>query len=130
VPFYASADELGPVIERWVAGIQSDPEIAGLCQGLNSTIDWVMTDLKYSFHTSFVKGQTSGGVGKADPAANVHLEMDSDVFDQMMSGRLDGAAAAMSGQLSFSGDMTAAMGLQGLLSPLERLYRQAKMAEA
>src|SRR5882762_4455469 len=109
---FATREQMAPVIASWIDGIASDSEISRLSQNLDTTIQYVMTDLKFEFHTDFVKGAAGGGLDKADPPSKVHLETTSDVFDEMMRGRLDGAMAAMSGQLSFSGDMGAAMSLE------------------
>jgi len=83
-------------------------------------------DLDFLFYTSFVDGKVTAGVGEADPEAMVVLEMDSETFDGMMTGEIDGASAAMSGDMTFSGDMSAAMGLQALQDDLSRIYLEAK----
>ncbi len=56
----------------------------------------------------------------------VFLEMDSEVFDGMFTGEVDGASAAMSGAMTFSGDMSAAMGLQVLQDDMGRVYLASK----
>jgi putative sterol carrier protein len=50
----------------------------------------------------------------------------STTFDGMMTGEVDGASAAMSGDMSFSGDMSAAMGLQALQEDMMRLWLLSK----
>jgi putative sterol carrier protein len=44
----------------------------------------------------------------------------------MMTGEVDAASAAMNGTLSFSGDMSAAMGLQVMYDDMGKLYQQAR----
>jgi hypothetical protein len=127
---YPTVEAIAPVIERWLASLASDPEVARLSQHLAATIDFGISDLNFTFHTWFQRGRAGGGLTPAGPSANVRLSLSSDVFDQMMSRQLDGAMAVTSGQLSFTGDMGAAMGLAVLQPELERLYLEAKQAAA
>ncbi len=59
----------------------------------------------------------------------VFLEMSSETLDGMMLGEIDGASAAMSGQMTISGDMGAAMGLQAVGDVMNILYEEAKKEE-
>jgi putative sterol carrier protein len=55
------------------------------------------------------------GVRADDGEADVTLSADPDVFQDMMAGDLDPAAAFMTGRLSVEGDMGLAMRLASLL---------------
>jgi putative sterol carrier protein len=112
------------VIEKWLDLISKDTQISERCKGINVSMSFEMTDIDFIFYANFNDGKVSGGLGKSD--AMVFLEMSSTVFDGMMTGEVDGASAAMSGDLTFSGDMSAAMGLQALQDDMGRLYKQAK----
>ena len=103
-----------------------DPQISEKCKGITCTMQWIIADPDTTFFTSFVDGKVAGGLGPMDPKAMVDLEMTSATFDGMMTGEVDGASAAMSGDLSFSGDMSAAMGLQALQEDMNRLWVEAK----
>jgi len=83
-------------------------------------------DLDLFFYTHFQDGQFTGGLGEFTGEAMVELSMSSEVFDGMFSGELDATAAAMSGELAFSGDVSAAMGLQSLQDDMNRVYLVAR----
>ncbi len=123
---YATPDEMKPVIQKWLDLMAKDAAMSEKCKGINCTMQFIMTDIDFTFYTNFQDGKVSGGVGKSDPKAMVDLEMSSETFDGMMTGEVDGASAAMSGELSFSGDMSAAMGLQALQEDMNRLYLLSK----
>lgn len=123
---FESKEAMQKVIEKWVELLEKDEEAAKKCVGLNCSMQFEMTDLDLTFYTNFIDGKVTAGVGEDDPEAMVFLEMDSETFDGMMTGEIDGASAAMSGDMTFSGDMSAAMGLQALQDDLSRLYLEAK----
>lgn len=54
------------------------------------------------------------------------LEMSRNAFNGFMSVDVDCTSAAMSGELTFSGDISAAMGLQALQEDLTRMYQEAR----
>jgi len=123
---FESIEAMQKVIEKWVDLLEKDEEAAKKCEGLNCSMQFEMTDLDFIFFTNFIDGKVTAGIGESEPEAMVFLEMDSETFDGMMTGEIDGASAAMSGDMTFSGDMSAAMGLQALQDDLSRLYLEAK----
>ncbi len=123
---FATPDEMKPVVQKWLDLMVKDTPISEKCKGINCSMQFIMTDFEFTFFTNFFDGKVSGGVGKAEPKAMVDLEMSSETFDGMMTGEVDGASAAMSGELSFSGDMSAAMGLQALQEDMMRLWLLSK----
>ncbi len=126
---YNTPEEMQKVIEKWIDLMKKDDEIAKKCEGINCSMQYEMTDFDFIFFTNFMDGKVGGGIGEADPEAMVVLEMSSETFDGMMTGEVDGASAAMSGDMTFSGDVSAAMGLQALQEDLQRLYEQALAQE-
>ena len=123
---FSSKEEMEKVLKIWMDKISTNPDISKRCKGIKVSIGYEMTDLDVKFHTEFMDGTVSGGLGEATPASMVFLETDCETFDGMMSGEVDGASAAMNGTLSFSGDMSAAMGLQALNDEMGRLYMEAR----
>ena len=83
-------------------------------------------DPDLSFYMRFNDGNVGGGLGEDDPPSMVFLEMSSETLDGMMLGEIDGASAAMSGQMTISGDIRAAMGLQAVGDVMNTLYAEAK----
>jgi putative sterol carrier protein len=123
---FNTAEEMKPVIVKWVNLMTKDPQMSAKCKGINCSMQFIISEPDITFYTSFMDGKVSGGLGPMDPKAMVDLEMSSATFDGMMTGEVDGASAAMSGDLSFSGDMSAAMGLQALQEDMNRLYLLSK----
>ena len=123
---FTSKEEMEPVIKRFIENMSKDEAIIKRCKGLKVTLGFEIPDVNLSFHTDFLDGVVSGGIGEADPPSMVYLEMDSEIFDGMFTGEVDGASAAMSGAMTFSGDMSAAMGLQVLQDDMSRVYLASK----
>lgn len=123
---YTDKKTFETVLEKFIGKLIADPEVARLCKGIKAALGFDFYDPDLSFHVEFMNGVTTGGLGHADPPSMAFLEMSSETFDGMMTGEIDGASAAMSGQMTFSGDMGAAMGLQAMSDPMNRLYQEAK----
>ncbi len=123
---YTSKEEMEAVVRRFIENMSKDEAIIKRCKGLKCTLGFEIPDVGLSFHTDFLDGVVSGGIGEADPPSMVFLEMDSETFDGMFTGEVDGASAAMSGAMTFSGDMSAAMGLQVLQDDMSRVYLASK----
>lgn len=123
---YETKEQMQVVIERFLAGIEKSETLANMCKGIQVSIGYEIVDLDLQFHTEFMDGVVTGGFEEASPPSMVFLETDNETFDGMMTGEIDGASAAMSGSLSFSGDMSAAMGLQALQDDMNLIYSAAK----
>lgn len=123
---YESAEEMAKVIEGWLELIAQDPAVADGSRGYDVSVEFEIEDLDLFFYTHFDDGRFTGGVGAFPDEAMVELCLSSEVFDGMFSGELDATTAAMSGDLAFAGDVSAAMGLQSLQEDLNRLYVVAR----
>jgi putative sterol carrier protein len=121
-----SAAEMEEVIGRWLELIPDDEAIIEGCQGYDVSVEFEVEDLDLCFYTHFDDGSFSGGLGEFPGEAMVELCMSSEVLDGMFSNELDATTAAMSGDLAFEGDVSAAMGLQSLQEDLNRLYLVAR----
>ena len=123
---YSSKEEMEAVVKRFIENMCKDEAITNRSKGLKVSMGFEIPDMSLSFHTEFMDGVVSGGIGEADPPSMVFLEMDSETFDGMFTGEIDGASAAMSGAMTFSGDMSSAMGLQVLQEDMGRVYLASK----
>ena len=123
---FSSKEDMQVVIQRFIDNMSKDESILKRSKGLKVTMGFDIPDVGLNFHTDFLDGVVSGGIGEANPPSMVFLEMDSETFDGMFTGEIDGASAAMSGAISFSGDMSAAMGLQVLQEDMGRVYLASK----
>jgi putative sterol carrier protein len=125
---YESADAMEEVIVRWLELIGEDDTVKEGSEGYDVSVEFEIEDLDFFFHIHFEDGDFSGGIGEFPDEAMVELCLSSEVFDGMFSGELDATTAAMSGDLAFAGDVSAAMGLQILQDDLNRLYVEARGA--
>jgi putative sterol carrier protein len=123
---FESSEEMETVVVRWLELLQDDGAIKEGCEGYDVSVEFEIEDLDLFFHTHFQDGQFSGGLGEFPGEAMVELSMSSEAFDGMFSGELDATTAAMSGDLAFSGDVSAAMGLQSLQDDMNRVYLLAR----
>jgi putative sterol carrier protein len=123
---YQTKEEMAAVIERFIQKMTTDEALSKRCKGINVTMGYDIPDVGLSFYTNFNDGAVTGGLGESDPPSMVFLEMDSEIFDGMLTGEVDAASAAMNGSLSFSGYMSAALGLQALNDDMSRIYIAAK----
>lgn len=122
----ANPKDMKSVLAKWVDKLKKDPKIAKASEDLDVTIAFKLDDYDLQVYTEFVHGKIGGGLGESDPPSMVLMTMSNETFDGMWTGEVDAEAAAMSGEMQFSGEMNAAMGLQALYEDLARLYIESK----
>jgi putative sterol carrier protein len=122
---YNTAHDLQQVLSRMAELAETDEALIQASRGRTLTMGYEFPDLDVFFHTNFLDGHVEAGLGELDDA-DIFLTMDSDIFDGMFTGKVNAAKAAMKGDLAFSGNVAAAMRLQGLMDDFKRLYVQAK----
>lgn len=123
---YESNAEMGKIVARWLELLSTDEAVKEGSKGYDVSVEFEIEDLDLFFHTHFHDGEFSGALEQFPEEAMVELSMSSEIFDGMFSGELDATSAAMSGELAFSGDVSAAMGLQSLQDHLNRVYLIAR----
>jgi putative sterol carrier protein len=114
------------IVTQWIELMAASDEASQRCEGIKVRMGFDIYEPDLSFYMNFEDGDVSGGIGESDPPSMVFLEMSGETLDGMMLGDIDGASAAMSGQMSISGDMGAAMGLQAMGDVMNDLYKEAK----
>jgi putative sterol carrier protein len=122
---FETPEEMQEVLNKMAELVQSDAALVQASKGKNLTISYEFPDLEIFFYTNFLDGQVEAGLGEVEEA-NIQLTMDSDIFDGMFTGKVNAAKAAMKGDLAFSGNVAAAMRLQGLMDDFKRIYVRAK----
>jgi len=122
----ANIEEMQSVLAKWLDKLKKDPKIAKAAEDLDVSIAFKIDDYNLQVHAEFLHGQIGGGLGEADPPSMVLITMGNETFDGLWTGEVDAEAAAMSGEMGFSGEMNAAMGLQALYEDLARLYIESK----
>ncbi|MGC9023226.1 MAG: class II aldolase/adducin family protein [Chloroflexia bacterium] len=87
---------------------------------------YTLTDLGLEFYVGFREGRVVADVGAPPEPAEVRMKATAETLDGILTGRVSGTKAAMSGKLAFSGDVRVAMGLQRVQGDLVRLYTAAR----
>ena len=127
MPAFESREALVRLLEKLAALMAADPALVNASKGKHLSISYEFPDLEIFFYTNLHDGTVETGVGEVEDA-DIQLTMDSDIFDGMFTGRVNATKAAMKGELAFSGNVAAAMRLQGLMGDFQRLYTQARAA--
>jgi putative sterol carrier protein len=123
---FATKEEMEPVVKRWLEKVKTDENLAKLCKEMDVRMGFYIYELDLRFYVNFLDGSVDGGMGLSDPPSTVSLEMTSEIFDGMFTGEVDAASATMTGEMTFSGDMNAAMGLQVLGDDMAKTWLEAK----
>ena len=123
---FDTPEELTKVLSKMAELAQADEALIQASKGKNMTISYEFPDLDVFFYTNFRDGEVEAGLGELEEDADIYLTMDSDIFDGMFTGKVNAAKAAMKGDLAFSGNVAAAMRLQGLMDDFKRIYLKAK----
>jgi autoinducer 2 (AI-2) kinase len=74
----------------------------------------------------FENGAVKAGMGAPPGKADLTLKMKAEIFDGMMTGKINAMSAAMSGKMKFSGDTGKAMQMQRIQKDIMRLYSEAR----
>lgn len=101
-----------------------DAALQGFSKRRKMSIYFRITDTGDQFHMNFDAGAVSAGEGAPATNADLVLSMSSKTLEALMTGKMHGETAVMSGALYVS-DEWKAMDIQGIQGDLARLYKQA-----
>ncbi len=114
------------VLERFLDRAGSDPALLEFATGRDLTTQYTVTDLGLDFSMTFLDGVVVAGLGAPARPAQVRMKAKAEVLDGILTGRINGNRAAMSGKLAFMGDVRLAMGMQRIQADMVRLYAAAR----
>jgi len=123
---HAIRNRVEEIVRRFCEKAVADPALREFAARRRVMTHYTMTDLGLEFYIGFQDGQVVAGLGAPPTAAEVRMKATAEVLDSILTGRLSGQKAAMSGKLSFSGDVRTAMGVQRVQGDLIRLYTAAR----
>ncbi len=123
---FSTKEAMEPIVKRWLEKLQGDTAFAGKTKEMDVRMGFTIYDLDLVYYVNVLDGRVETGMGASDPPATVSLEMSSEVFDGMFTGEVDAASATMTGEMTFAGDMNAAMGMQVLGDDMARAWLEAK----
>lgn len=114
------------ILSRFCEMAVADPALNQFASGKKVTTHYTISDLGLEFYLGFQDGKVLAGLGTPPEPAEVRMKADVETMDGILSGRISGTKAAMSGKLSFTGDVRLAMGLQRIQGEIIRLYTLAR----
>ncbi len=123
---HAVRNTVEELLRRFCEKAVADPALVAFAAKRRVTTHYTMTDLGLEFHIGFRDGEVFAGLGAPPAPAEVRMKATAEVLDGILTGRISGQKAAMSGKLSFSGDVRTAMGVQRVQGDLIRLYTAAR----
>ena len=106
----ATAEEVKDALNKWV-DMLDDPEIADEFEDFNKTMQFVFPDIDYKTKMIF-ENKTARLEDGYNEAAEMGLEVTSDLFVGIATGEVDPMEAFMDGELKTKGDMGALQRLE------------------
>jgi len=113
------------LIKEFLSIMSQDEQVKAKTSSKDISFQITFKDNEESCYLNFVKGDIDAGLGAFPPGASVNLRMPIEIFDGMMMGTVNGAKAAMTGQMSFTGDVRKAMSMQSILNLMMSSYQAA-----
>jgi putative sterol carrier protein len=110
------------VLQAFVEYALNDKSLKSYARGKDVTMQFTLSDIDLQFYLRFRHGTVSGELAAPPELAEVHLEMEALVFDKIFTQQLNAGYAAVTGDLSFEGDMWKALALERINDDLFRLY--------
>lgn len=123
---HAIRNTVEELLRRFCEKAVADPALRAFAAKRRVMTHYTITDLGLEFYIGFQDGEVMAGLGPSPTPAEVRMKATAPVLDDILTGRISGQKAAMSGKLSFSGDVRIAMGVQRVQGDLIRLYTAAR----
>jgi autoinducer 2 (AI-2) kinase len=119
---------LQQIIDKFLADMANDSGLQDFSKGKKLLIVYALSDADIQFYMDFNDGEVRTGMGAPSTPPDLTLKMKADIFDGMMTGRVNATTAAMTGKMKFSGDTSKAMSMQKIQKEVNRLYVDARQA--
>ena len=113
------------LIKEFLALMSQDAQVKEKTASKDISFQITFKDNEESCYLYFNKGEIDADLGTYPPGAEVNLRMPIEIFDGMMTGAVNGAKAAMTGQMSFTGNVRKAMSMQSILNLMMSSYQAA-----
>lgn len=117
---------LQAILQEFLAKSQQDPALLAFAADRVFVMHYCLTDANLDFHMVFEDGSAKAGMGAPPGTPDLTLKMKAEVFDGMMTGKINAMGAALSGRMKFSGDTGKAMQMQRIQKDIMRLYSEAR----
>lgn len=116
------------VLRRFLAMCEDDAALKAFAQNRALSVHYVLSDAALEFFMSFAQGKVRAGLGPPPAPADLRFKLSAELFDGLMTGKVNGVNAVMSGRIAFSGDPDKGMLLTQAQSAFHRLYARAREA--
>lgn len=111
-------------LTKFLALCAEDETLKNFAKHQKTTVVFQVSDTGEDFFFKFEAGVVTAGTGKPEGTVDLMLRMNSKTMENLLSGKLDGESAVMSGALYVSNEWKA-MEIQGIQYALTRCYKQA-----
>jgi sugar (pentulose or hexulose) kinase/phosphoglycerate dehydrogenase-like enzyme/ribulose-5-phosphate 4-epimerase/fuculose-1-phosphate aldolase/putative sterol carrier protein len=118
--------KLQQILGEFLAQSEKDTAFVGFAANRIFSMDYVLTDANLEFNMVFENGLVKAGMGAPVGKPDLTLKMKAEIFDGMMTGKINAMGAAMSGKMKFTGDTGKAMQMQRIQKDMMRLYSEAR----
>jgi sugar (pentulose or hexulose) kinase/phosphoglycerate dehydrogenase-like enzyme/ribulose-5-phosphate 4-epimerase/fuculose-1-phosphate aldolase/putative sterol carrier protein len=118
--------KLENILAEFLTSSEKDPAFIGFAANRIFSMYYALTDANLDFNMIFENGLVKAGMGAPDGKPDLTLKMKAEIFDGMMTGRINAMGAAMSGKMKFTGDTGKAMQMQRIQKDMMRLYTDAR----
>lgn len=114
------------LIDSFLKKLSADEEVSEKTKSKEISFQITFKENEESCYMYFNKGHVDADLGLFPHGeAEVNLRMPMEVFDGMMRGSINGANAAMTGKMSFTGNVRKAMSMQSILKLMMGAYESA-----
>jgi len=121
-----SYDQYMELIKLFLDNLSKDAQVKEKTASKDISFQITFKDNEQSCYMYFKAGDVIAGLGEyTSGTADVCLKMPIEIFDGMMKGTVNGAKAAMTGKMSFTGNVRKAMSMQSILKLMMSSYGQA-----
>jgi len=117
---------LQAILHEFLSNSEKDPALLAFAADRAFVMHYGLTDANLDFHMVFNNGKAEAGMGAPPGTPDLTLKMKAEVFDGMMTGKINAMRAALGGRMKFSGDTAKAMQMQRIQKDIMRLYSEAR----
>ena len=117
--------ELEDILNEFLPLCEEDEAMKDFAHKRKMIVHYLVPDAQLQYYMIFENGTVSCGGGKPPVAAHFSITMSKETFEEVMEGRKDGTAAALTGEIKFKGDPMKAMALQKTSKDMNRLWLEA-----
>lgn len=117
--------ELEDILNEFLPLCETDPAMQEFARKRKMNVQYILPDTQLQFFINFQEGVVSCGGGKPPTPPHFTITMNKQTFEEVMSGKRDANALALSGEIKFKGDPMKAMALQKTSKDMVRLWLKA-----